>query len=94
MQEHALAQAGPRPGNHSMHDHRMTEWYNFPIEEFDEIFPSTVKCIEACGTLFNHLSIRDPIGSHRVPVLVVGHLVHDLIAKDHNFRHKVIDFDI
>lgn len=77
-----------------MNNHRRIEWRNFPIEELGEIFPSTVKRIEACGRFFNRALIRDPIGSRRVPVVVVNHLVHDLIAKDHDFWHKVIDFDI
>lgn len=77
-----------------MNNHRRIEWRNFPIEELGEIFPSTVKRIEAGGRFFNCALIRDPIGSRRVPILVVNHLVHDLIAKDHNFWNKVIGFDI
>ncbi|SCK55034.1 hypothetical protein YWIDRAFT_08124 [Streptomyces sp. SceaMP-e96] len=77
-----------------MNDRRRVEWRNFPIEELCEIFPSMIKRIEACGSFFNCHLIRDPIGSRRVPVVVINHLVHDLIAKDHNLWHKVIDFDI
>lgn len=57
-----------------MNDHRRVEWRNFPIEELGEIFPSTVKRIEACGSLFNRHLIRDPIGSRRIPIVVVNHL--------------------
>ncbi len=77
-----------------MNDHRRIEWRNFPIEELCEIFPLAVKHIEAGGSFFNRHPVRDPIGSRRIPIVVVNHLIHDLVAKDHDFRHEVIDFDI
>ncbi|PBC84518.1 hypothetical protein SAMN05428945_0872 [Streptomyces sp. 2224.1] len=94
MGERPRVSGSPPRRNHSLNDHRRIEWRNFPIEELCEIFPLAVKRIEVGGSFFNRHLIRDPIRSRCIPVVVVNHLIHDLVAKDHDFRHKVIGFDI